>query len=93
MCFFFFSQGVDFAGWRSKREYERRLRLYQQRTNVAKELLETENSYFAGLTIIVKHYMASLLEVTNSNKPWITLQEVEKIFSEIEVKKTSRYKN
>ena len=62
-------------------------KLHHQRTNIVREIIETEVSYVSGLNLIVKHYMSSLIEHANIKNSWITINDVERIFSEVEVRK------
>jgi hypothetical protein len=55
------------------------------RTRVAKEILDTEQSYVSYLRVVVDHYVRPLNQALRTKVTIITKEEIASIFSEIEV--------
>jgi hypothetical protein len=74
--------------WRGvlvRRNYQKRLKREFHRNKIANEILETERVYVKNLELMVTLYYLPLKEVANSTSPFISLKEVNAIFSNIEL--------
>eukprot|EP01103_Thecamoeba_quadrilineata_P012938 TRINITY_DN3461_c0_g3_i1.p1 TRINITY_DN3461_c0_g3~~TRINITY_DN3461_c0_g3_i1.p1 ORF type:complete len:1135 (+),score=225.33 TRINITY_DN3461_c0_g3_i1:436-3405(+) len=55
------------------------------RTNIANELLQTEGTYVRNLALTIKKFKNPLMTVAQSNKPFISSENVRVIFSCVEI--------
>eukprot|EP01105_Mastigella_eilhardi_P018685 TRINITY_DN4343_c0_g1_i2.p1 TRINITY_DN4343_c0_g1~~TRINITY_DN4343_c0_g1_i2.p1 ORF type:complete len:509 (+),score=121.74 TRINITY_DN4343_c0_g1_i2:848-2374(+) len=72
-------------GYLARRTYERLFRAEAYRTSIATEIMETEQTYVQNLDIIVEAFLTSLQHMAQQEKPFVTMDQLKVIFSEIEV--------
>eukprot|EP01102_Stenamoeba_stenopodia_P019577 TRINITY_DN742_c0_g2_i5.p1 TRINITY_DN742_c0_g2~~TRINITY_DN742_c0_g2_i5.p1 ORF type:complete len:446 (+),score=84.30 TRINITY_DN742_c0_g2_i5:294-1631(+) len=76
------------ALWRGRqcrKVYPQIVRLNKQRLKIVNELLETERTYLSYLAIIIELYQKPMEEKASRPKPLISTEDVNKIFSDIEI--------
>lgn len=62
-----------------------RAKLHYQRTLVAQEILDTEESYLRYLTLMIKKYQNPLLTMAQTKHPLISAEDVKTLFSNVEI--------
>ncbi len=75
----------NFRGKCARREYQKLKKFFQQRTNIAKELLLTESTYVGALHHCVEKYMVPLIDNLHSSKPFISTSQIKSIFGNIKM--------